>query len=169
MSKDRFGELYRRFDKLVAYLRGRGHSEDAEDLAQNAMLDTWSRLDNINEGAEWSYTKKTAWSRAVNQATRTPPSEELEEQPATSPSAEDDLLAAEFHRRFRETLSELPRITRLIFVRRSQGAEFAQIAAELDIDSTAARSRVSRALPFLRERLGDPPPGVKWLELGDDE
>lgn len=171
MSKDRFGELYRRFEKLVAYLKRLGRpEEDARDLAQDAMIDMMSRIDCISPGAEWSYVKRIASSRAINQATRTPASQPIDDKYETkASSAEQQLLADEFQRRFGEALRELPRLTRLILVRRAQGAGFSEIAKELDIDSTAARSRVSRAYPLLRERLGDPPPGVKWLELGDDE
>jgi RNA polymerase sigma factor (sigma-70 family) len=171
MANKRFDDLYRRFDKLVAYVRRIGRpEEDARDLAQIAMIETWQRMDNIAPGAEWSYAQRVASSRAINQATRTRESEELDaETKDEAISSEDSLLAREFQRKFREVFSELPRMTQEIFVMRHRGMTFEQIAQLLHIDPTAARSRASRAMPILRERLEDPPRGVEWLEFGDDE
>lgn len=171
MGDDRFEGLSRRFKQLVAYLRRLGHSEDdALDAAQTAMLEMWSRFDRIAPGAEWSYAKKTAVSRAINQATRVPKGEPLDDDlPEKSLSAEDKLLIADFHRRFREALDELPETTRLVLVLRRRGETFERIAAKLDIDPTAARSRASRAAEVLRERVGQPPRGVQWVEFGDDD
>jgi RNA polymerase sigma factor (sigma-70 family) len=171
MANKRFDDLYQRFDKLVAYVRRIGRpEEDARDLAQNAMIETWKRMDNIAPGAEWPYAQRVASSRAINQAKRTRKSEVLDEETKDEAmSSEDSLLAREFQRRFREVFSELPRITQDIFVLRRRGMTFEQIAGQLRIEPTAARSRASRAMPIFRERLGDPPPGVEWLEFGDDD
>src|ERR1044072_161726 len=171
MSDERFEKLFQRFQQLVRHLIRFGRNEDdAEELAQQAMYETWKRIDGIRPGAEWSYALRTADSRAINQATRTREMSALDENlEDESLSAESKVLSDEFQRRFAEAFNTLPLITQQIFILRRSGTSLAEIAVMLDIDYAAARSRFSRAARMLHEQLGDPPPGVQWLELGDDK
>src|ERR1043165_1227182 len=132
MSEDRFSGLYRQFDRLVRYLRGRGRPEqDANDLAQDAMIATWSRIDDIQLGAEWSYAKKAAWSRAVNQAERTREVDGLPEEFEAGSFPAEDLLNADFQQRFAEEFGRLSPVTQQIFILRNRDHSLAGIAVTL--------------------------------------
>jgi len=172
MDVDRF-ERYRR--RLIGDLIRFGRNlEDAQDVVQEVMIDTLKHADRIPSGAEWAYLRTAAHRRAINQATRHKPSTPPGYQGADreEPGAEARLIENEERRRFNETVKAIfdtfDSLTRQIFILRRRGEGFDEIATKLNIRSTNARTRFSRAARILRERAGTPPDGAE-LPGDDDE
>jgi RNA polymerase sigma factor (sigma-70 family) len=170
MDEDRF-ERYRRALVAEVVRFGRGE-QDAHDVVQEVMIATLKHADRVPPGAEWAYLKTAAFRRAINQATRprsdAPPGYGREaEEP---PSAEAMLIAEEERRRFRHEFKRVfdsfPPLTQQIFILRSRGLGFDDVAKKLGITSTNARTRFSRSAQILREELGTPPDGAELP--GDD-
>jgi RNA polymerase sigma factor (sigma-70 family) len=177
---DRVSLLFGHWKRLVADLTRFGCSEeDARDFAQHALIETWKRLDSISPGAEWTYMRTAARHRAINEATRRPSNAALDDVPTAmadrSPSAEATLIARQELERFASDFSaafhELPHETRLCVVLKSRNYSFKEIAAKLGLSWMAVQSRLHRATKHFRKRLGEPPPGIDWIELpgGNDD
>jgi len=67
--------------------------------------------------------------------------------------------------RLAEVMNELPQETQLAIALRRGGYKGKEIAKKLGLTHAAVRTRLSRANEFFRERLGEPPAGVKWLDI----
>lgn len=181
----RFDDLCARYtEPLVRELMRFGCLEqDARDVAQEALLATWKRIEWIAPGAEWIYLKTAAHRRAINR--------NRDEQAVIrggganvslealggvmidrSATAEAQLIAREeaerFRRRFDTAFAELAPESRLCLILRRRGHSPAEVAKQLGLSGTAVRSRLMRATRQLRERVGPPPHDVEWAELTGD-
>jgi RNA polymerase sigma factor (sigma-70 family) len=174
---DRLNDLFRHRDRLVRDLERFGRSrQDAQDLAQEALMYTWTRIDNVKPGAEWVYVRTAARHRAINQATRNPVEVSFDEahcpEADEEPTVEQRLIARQERARFREQFdaaqNELPQETRLCVVLRRRGSSYKQIASLLRTSVAAVQSRLHRAIEHFRERVGVPPEGIHWLELAGE-
>ncbi len=155
--------------------------QEAEEIAQDALLAMWKRIDRVQPGAEWTYVRTAAHRLAINAALRR--KVEANSVPLdvrdgamrdATMSAEARVIRDEEAERFRRTLhaalSELPDETRLWIVMRRRGISPHDIAKQLGVGRTAVRSRRMRAFKQLRERVGAPPPGGERAEqTGDDD
>lgn len=172
----RFEKLCEGTERLVrALIRFGRREQDARDVVQDALLATWKHLDKIAPGAEWIYVRRAAHHRAINQATRAPEGEPLDDtQRDETGSVEERLVqqqeVEQFRKRFDAAMAELPEESRLYLVLRLRGLSPKEIAEQLDVPRTAVRTRLMRATRHLRERVGPPPEGVERAKLtGENE
>lgn len=181
----RIDELYARYrDALVKKLVQFGQRlEDAEDIAQETLIATWKRLDELRPGEEWVYLKVAAHNNAHKRFRRAnvprrgggllTPLENEHDAEDGSPTAEAELIKrqeiAAFRARFNTVITQFPPETQQALVLRRQGRNSEQIAQTLGLTDQAVRTRLSRAMAIIRERVGVPPAGVDWADLGDDD
>lgn len=174
MSEDdrRFEELYRRFVKRLMWdLQQAGHSaEDAQELAHDALLAARGRIDAIPPEARWVYLRTAARRLGINRhrdektqrrggGIEPVPLGETDVMADRAESVEARLIreekTARRNRAFAAAFSELAPETRLCFILKHRdhlGSK--EIAQRLGMTDVAVRSRLSRALQHLRERLG---------------
>jgi RNA polymerase sigma factor (sigma-70 family) len=188
MSHDptRLERLAKAVQSVIRELVRSGHrAEDAPDVAQEALIETWKRLDKIAPGAEEAYLHRAARNRGRNYIRTNTTAKRggglggaLEDDTDAVDQALsiEDLLVQEeavaaFHARVAEVMALLPEETRLCLILRKRGASYLEIAQTLGCTAQSARTRVSRGSAFLRERVGPPPAGVSWAQIGggDDE
>lgn len=178
----RLDDLYARYlARLIRDLVHFGQSEeDARDFAQEALIATWKRIDDVSEGGEWFYLKIAAHNIARKRADRAnvprhgaglvrTPIENAGNERDDTPSVERMLIEREeilsFRARFHAALDELSDDTRQCIVLKKRGLTSREIAETLGLSDLAVRSRLSRATTLIRERVGPPPPGVDWIDL----
>ena len=175
----RIDELYAKYFKRL--IRALGGTPDADDIAQEAMIARWKRAEDPEN--DWAYLVASARNAAKKRATRanvprhgggllTQLEDEQDAHDETR-SAEANLIRqqeiARFRADFNAVMAELSPDTRQALVLRRRGLGSKEIAESLGLTDQAVRSRLSRAMSLLRERLS-PPPGVDWLDLlGDDD
>jgi RNA polymerase sigma factor (sigma-70 family) len=178
----RIEELYAKY--LGRLLRTFHREPDVEDIAQEALIRVWKRMERGPLDHEWAYIATSARSVINKRYTRanvprrgagllTPLDEKKHDRKHDEPSVEQQLIdeqeIAAFRASFNAVLAELSPDTRqcLVLARRGLGSK--EIARLLGLTDLAVRSRLSRARAVLRERLA-PPPDVNWIELpGDDD
>lgn len=142
------------------------HREDAEDVAQSALLKAAEHLDGFRAEASlrtWLHRIATNECRMLRR--RTPPGslEQLLEAAATgsapepigeSPDPEQAALATEERLLALRTLAELPaRYRTVLLLADGRGLRAAEIATLLDTSVSAVRATLHRARARLRERL----------------
>jgi len=148
-----------RFSLLVC-----GHTEDAEDAMQDALLQTYRNARRIRQPRgfrTWLYrTVKNAclMSRRTKaqQMTRMASldAEGAPELEAPDPSPEDQTAAAAERRRFRAAFQQLPRPYRLVaFLRDVEGLSTREAAQVMDITEANVKQRLHRARQMLKEAL----------------
>ena len=157
---------------------------DAEDIAQEALIRVWKRMEHVALDHEWAYLATTARSIANKRYTRanvprrgagllTQLDETEHDARHDAPSVEEQLIEqqeiAAFRARFNAVLAEFTPDTQQCLVLAKRGYNSKEIAEHLGLTDQAVRSRLSRVRAVFRERLA-PPPGVNWIELlGDDD
>lgn len=178
----RLDDLYARYHaRLIRDLIRFGQSEeDAPDLAQEALIATWKRIDHVSEGGEWFYLVTTAHNIARKRVDRAnvprrgagfvrTPIENAGNERDDAPSVEATLIEREeiagFRARFDAALEKLSDDTRQCIVLKKRGLSSREIAETMELSEVAVRSRLSRASSFIRERVGPPPPDVDWIDL----
>lgn len=157
----RFAALFIRFaPKLKAYLLRLGATPtSAEDLAQETLLRVWRKAGGFNpsegDGVGWIY--RIARNLRIDALRR-------ERQPASSasfvdsepdpPTPEELCLSSERERRLQHVLEQLPPIQAEMFRRAllRQGT-LAQIAVELNMPVSTAKSHLRRAIAQIRRCL----------------
>lgn len=185
MSKDdRINELFDRYHRaLVKTLIKFGRNEeDARDLAQETFIHTWKHLDGVTPAAEWSYLRTAAVRRAINQvrdrgalrrgneiAMATPDLKRPDEAASVETALIDREQRRRFQERFNAALAELPEESRLCVALKRQGLTYTEIAERLGVEMTAVQSRLHRVTKHLRQRVGEPPRDLDWLESSGEE
>ena len=148
-----------RFSLLVC-----GHTEDAEDAMQDALLQTYKNARRIRQPKgfrTWLYrTVKNAclMSRRtkVNQPARL---ESLDadgapEVAGDAPNPEEHTAAAVERRRFQAAFRQLPRPYRLVaFLRDVEGLSTKEVAGVVGISEANVKQRLHRARAMLKEAL----------------
>ena len=178
----RIEELYVKYlDRIVRTF----HREpDVEDIAQEALIRVWKRLERGPLDHEWAYIATSARSVINKRYARanvprrgagllTPLDEKKHDKKRDEPSIEQQLIdeqeIAAFRARFNAVLAEFTPDTQQCLVLARRGYNSKAIAEHLGLTDQAVRSRLTRVRAVFRERLA-PPPGVNWIELlGDDE
>ena len=168
----RFDELYAEFAKrLVRDLERCGNSlEDARELAHDALMEVRERIDAVHPEARWVYVRTAARRLGINRrrdenrqfrggGIEHVPFDDTGVLPDQAESAEARLIreeeTARRNRAFGAAFNELARETQLCFIlkhRDKLGSK--EIAQRLGMTDVAVRSRLSRAVQHLRERLG---------------
>ena len=170
---DAFGEIVLRYqDRIFATVyRIVGHPEDARDLAQEAFLRSFAKLDTFREGARfstWLYTialnltrselrkRKTRRKvRAVSLDGTADPEDGRCPEPASSGEAPDTILGRrELYGLALREIERLPEEAREVLVLRDmQDLSYEEIAQVVECPVGTVRSRLHRARGTLREAL----------------
>ncbi|HYC90977.1 MAG TPA: sigma-70 family RNA polymerase sigma factor [Thermoanaerobaculia bacterium] len=178
----RIEELYAKYrDRLLRTFR---RVPDAEDIAQEALIRVWKRMEHVSLDHEWAYLATTARSIANKRFRRanvprrgagllTQLDETEHDTKHDAPSVEEQLIEqqeiAAFRAHFNAVLAEFTPDTQQCLVLAKRGYNSKEIAKHLGLTDQAVRSRLSRMRAVFRERL-DPPPAVNWMDLlGDDD
>lgn len=179
----RIEELYAKYwGRLLRTFR---READVEDIAQEALIRVWRRLERGSSlDHEWPYIATAARSVVNRRYERanvprrgagllTPLDEKKHDRTHDEPSVEQQLIEqqeiAAFRASFNAVLAELTPDTQQCLLLAKRGLGSKEIARHLDLTELAVRSRLSRARAVFRERL-TPPPGVEWIDLlGDDD
>jgi RNA polymerase sigma-70 factor (ECF subfamily) len=157
-----FDDLVHRYQRQVLAIAYRilGNWQDAEDLAQDALLKAYLRLGDLsNPAALGTWLRRltvNACLDALARRQRRPSTVSLtapDDQEAPAPeralavaSAEEDAVRAEEWRDLRQTLSRLePGAREALVLREIYGYSYAEIAEKLDLGLSAVKMRVHRA------------------------
>ncbi len=147
------------------FLRNRG---DAEDQAQNAMMKAYERLDQYQGEAEFAtwlariVANQCLMLMRVRRRARfvyldempTEPKALPVQLPSTEPDPEGALAFAQLTDVLRMEVGRIPRLMRNVMVLRDiQGLPMRDVADELGITVSAAKSRLVRARAELRARM----------------
>ena len=166
---DAFDRLVELFAPRVYNLAFRliGHAEDAQDLAQEALLRAYDALPRFRRDAAfttWLYriVVNVCHDERARRKRRPPTMSELEtdDGPAITETltdgtdTEDLLLQRERSRTLQEAIATLPDPFRLTLVLYDiQGFSYQEAADILDIQIGTVKSRLNRARNLLREKL----------------
>lgn len=157
-----FEELVQRYERQLLGIAYRilGNWQDAEDLAQEALLKAYLRLGDLSNPASLGPWLRrltvNACLDALARRQRRPATVSLtapDDQEAPAPeralavaSAEDDAVRAEEWHDLRRTLCGLePGAREALVLREIYGYSYAEIAAKLDLGLSAVKMRVHRA------------------------
>ena len=138
-----------------------GDWDQAEDLAQEALLRAWKGrqgFDGRSEPRTWIFAiARNQWLDSLRREKTRPPTEPMNEAtyiPHNSPAPDAAARRGELARAVNAALGELPAEQReALALRESEGLSFAQVAALLGVPVPTAKSRVRYALLKLAERL----------------
>jgi RNA polymerase sigma-70 factor (ECF subfamily) len=144
-SPEAFGELVRRHEApLLRYLhRVAGNRHDAEDLAQQAFLTAWRRLDRFDPARPfrtWIFT--IARRLAIDAWRRRQPAHELPDD-LPAPPAEDPSVAADLWETARATLGE--RSFTALWLMYGEGRSVAEISAMTGMSVIGVKVGLHRA------------------------
>jgi RNA polymerase sigma-70 factor, ECF subfamily len=167
------------FEDLVARYQGQvlgiayrilGNWQDAEDLAQEALLKAYLRLDDLaNPAALGPWLRRLTVNACLDALTRrqrrpatvslTAPDDQdtpTTERALAVGSAEEDAVRAEEWRTLRATLALLePGARNALVLRDIYGYSYAEIATMLDLGLSAVKMRVHRARGAVQRAMGD--------------
>lgn len=174
-----FDELFYRFhERLVGVLIRYGRiPEDARELALQAFQQVHPKVHGMSDESFWRYVRAAALRLAINHARdekalkrgRPKPLEETHDAEDDRISPETQLLRdeaqARFTRQFHDAVEALGAETRETFKFHLQGRSHREIATLQNIDEVTVRSRISRAIKYLRTRIDYPTAGIQWLQL----
>lgn len=157
---DAFGEIVRQYQPAVynAALRIVKHADDAADIAQNAFVKAFEKLNTYNPKHKlFSWIYRIAVNEAINHARRTSRSEEYESGITTinrftplDQCSEDDLAE-----QLGEAIQVLPMDYRIVIVlRHYHDFSYREIAEIVDVPEKTVKSRIFSARQQLREILG---------------
>jgi RNA polymerase sigma-70 factor (ECF subfamily) len=137
---------------------------DAEDTAQEVMLELWRRRSNIVlETSLRAYLFQSTRNRALNRIRHQRVVDRAEPEitpPAAAPRPDRALTEREMAVVVQQALADLPDRCREVFrLSREQGLRYAEIAAALGISVKTVEAQIGKALRLLRARLAPWLPG----------
>jgi RNA polymerase sigma-70 factor (ECF subfamily) len=146
-----------------------GNEHDAEDVVQETFLKAYRKLPGFEERAQFgswvhriaancAYDLLRARVRHDDRLDRTEGSEgdRTLTVPADDPSPERLVAGREVRGRLRAALARLSALERSAFtLRHVEGMSIAEISRALDLDASAAKQSVFRAVRKLRQALGE--------------
>lgn len=161
-----FGDLVERYQQVVfrtalVALRSR---EDAEEVAQDAMISAYQKLDGFRGDASFkTWLLTITWNRAMDRRRRAgdwlrrfanPDAWATLELPSPQPSHESSLLAAESRKEVRRLLMTLPAKYREALLLSASGDHtFEEIGRMLGIPTGTAKWRAMEGRRILRKKL----------------
>jgi RNA polymerase sigma-70 factor (ECF subfamily) len=162
-----FGELVERHRGAVyrAALAALGNDADAEDIAQEALVLAFTRIDQFRGDASVrTWMVSIAWRLSLTrrrrlwwQVTRKASDTELPALRAVSPSQEDRMQSAEFIRRVQQHIRRLPpKLRDALLLTAAGDLTQDEIAAALNIPAATFRGRVRDARLRLKTQLWQP-------------
>lgn len=167
---DAFGDLVERHRRSVfrAALAATGSPTDAEDVAQEAFVAAFQKLDTFRGDASFkTWLLAIAWRKAIDRrksvvrwmqrrAVARPDEEKdpMENLPEPDRSQEQALIGSELHRELRSLIRALPRKLRDALLLAGSGEySYEEIASMLAIPLGTLKWRVSEARRVLRLKL----------------
>jgi RNA polymerase sigma-70 factor (ECF subfamily) len=159
-------EVAWRFSSMVC-----GHTEDAEDVMQDALVTTYTRAASIREPQAfraWLYrtvrnaclmrrrTRVDEPKRmlSLDELLPTPDGARAFDPPAATRTPEDLAINAHLRARMKKALASLPAPYRLVlFLRDMEGLSTREVATVLGTSEDNVKQRLHRARLFLREEL----------------
>ena len=161
-----FGDLVERYQHVVfraalAALRSR---EDAEEVAQEAMISAFQKLDSFRGDASFkTWLLTITWNRAMDRRRRvgewfrrfvTPDREDAFDPASGQPSHETALIAEESRREVRKMLATLPAKYREALLLSASGDHtFEEIGRLLRIPTGTAKWRAMEGRRILKKKL----------------
>jgi len=147
-----------------------GNEHDAEDVVQEAFLKAYRNLSAFEERAQFgSWVHRIAANCAYDllrarvrrddrlEHAEGPEGDRTLTVPANDPSPERLVAGREVQGRLRAALARLSALERTAFtLRHVEGMSIAEISNALDLDASAAKQSVFRAVRKLRQALGAP-------------
>ena len=138
---------------------------DAEDTAQEVLLELWRRRSNIVlETSLRAYLFQSTRNRALNRIRHQRVVDRLDPEvakPSASPRPDRVLAEREMSVVIRQALDDLPDRCREVFqLSRERGLKYAEIATALGISIKTVEAQMGKALRVMRERL------APWLPDG---
>jgi RNA polymerase sigma-70 factor (ECF subfamily) len=159
-------ELLAPYEAIVLRLARRivRHPQDAEDLAQDALLRILKSLPSYKGGGSFrAWVYRIALNVCLTRRSRHRPTEDLEETHVadSAPGPEDALLRRDFQERAIEEMRRLPPAYReAVILKVAEDLPYEEVAEILRMTPKAARAKVHRGVKRLRERLRC------WLDEG---
>lgn len=146
-----------------------GNEHDAEDVVQETFLKAYRKLAAFEERAQFgSWLHRIAANCAYDllrarvrhddriERTEGPEGDRTLDVAARDPSPERLVAGGEVRRRMRAALARMSALERSAFtLRHVEGMSIAEISSALDLDASAAKQSVFRAIRKLRQALGD--------------
>jgi RNA polymerase sigma-70 factor (ECF subfamily) len=168
-----FGVLVESYQRRIfaTVYRILGNSEDAREMAQEAFLRAWSKLDSFREGARfstWLYTialnltRSELRKRKVRRDVKPVSLDAVrsgDDGPRPDPEDPEDppdaaVERSEVYERARREIEALdPASREVVVLRDMQSLSYEEIAEALGVPIGTVRSRLHRARETLRERL----------------
>jgi RNA polymerase sigma-70 factor, ECF subfamily len=147
-----------------------GNEHDAEDVVQETFLKAYRKLDAFEERAQFgswlhriaancAYDLLRARARRDERAAGTGKEEDdrMTALPSDDPGPHRLLAGREVQGRLKGALGRMSALERSAFtLRHLEGMSIAEISRALDLDASAAKQSVFRAVRKLRQALGDP-------------
>lgn len=159
-DKDAFGELVRRYQRLVVGIAYRmsGDAMLAEDASQDAFLRAWQRLDRFEcrgAGSFRAWLCRIATNITVDRLRKVRPTVQLEALPLPGGVRPDEAhLRREETQAVRAAVLRLPAASRAaLILREYEGLSYREIAEALSIPIGTVMSRLNYARRKLRQEL----------------
>jgi len=168
-DRDAFRVLIERYEGMVFDLAHQyaNHPKDAEDLAQDAFLQAFRRIDDLKNPdrfSSWLYgialNRCRDYAKNVRRETyafsRTEEQEEADALPGKTPEQDEELLAEERSEHLWAALDELSSTYATPFLLKYRdGMTYKAMSKRLDVSVNALKVRVHRARKKLRTLLND--------------
>ena len=165
-DKTAYGELVGRYQNRLqnTLLRLTGSAEEAEDVAQEAFVQAYLKLDSFQRTARfYTWLYRIAFNLAISKSRKKRPRVSLNalqeaggvEPTSDTPTTPDQpIIADERAKLLHAAIAELAEDHRQVLVLREfDGCDYSQIAEMLGVPIGTIRSRLFRARSQLRERL----------------
>ena len=141
----------------LAY-RVTGHAEDAEDLAQEALVRILQRLPDFRGESDFgTWVYRIALNVCLtDRARRRKPTMDVHDLPLTDPSPgpEAKAVSGELHALARSEIERLrPAYREAVLLRHVADLSYEEMARVLEVSVNTARLRVSRGMNHLRKRM----------------
>lgn len=142
------------------------HREDAEDVAQEAMVQAYRSFTKLQDRASFrSWLVRIAWRTALNRRRRDARRESRElnaAEPPAGANVEEMLLSREFQEQLWRAVDCLPdRLRSVVLLTAMQGHEVREVAQMLDVPVGTVKSRLYQARKVLTEKL-------RWCVIGSN-
>ncbi len=129
-------------------LRMLGSSHDAEDVAQDVVIQLWTAVSGFSGSSSfttWLY--RIVVNRCLNQLRRQHPTRPvLDSDPAPAPGAEDTAMARQRAAAAMKAVASLPPGLRVVLVlHQMEGLSYREVAAITNLSEGAVRGRLHRA------------------------